>query len=81
MAKNKHLTDAERLWIENYLRVCNDFVEQVCLKLYEPPYCCNGCVEEHQCVLRKKYYRHRKAHEAYRARRRQSFAYINVQVL
>jgi len=139
MAKNKHLTDAERLRIENYLRdgtsikriasaldkspstisreirsrvvqsdkgaryritnrcvkrtecsirylcgdykpncyrncsacrlcneLCNDFVEQVCYKLYEPPYCCNGCVEEHQCVLRKKYYLHRKAHEAYR---------------
>ena len=139
MAKNKHLTDAERLLIENHLRdgisikkiasaldkntstisreirarvissdkgaryrvrnrcvkraecnkhylcgdgnpncskrcsacnlcneLCDDFEEQVCYKLYEPPYCCNGCVEEHQCVLRKKYYLHKKAHEAYR---------------
>lgn len=46
--------------------VCKDYQEQVCYKLYEPPYVCNGCMEEHQCVLRKKYYLHRKAHEAYR---------------
>ena len=29
-------------------------------------YVCNGCTDEYQCVLRKKYYLHRKAHEAYR---------------
>lgn len=46
--------------------LCKDYKEQPCYKLYEPPYVCNGCVEEHQCVLRKKYYLHRKAHEAYR---------------
>jgi len=46
--------------------LCEDFQEQVCYKLYERPYVCNGCIEEYQCVLRKKYYLHRKAHEAYR---------------
>lgn len=46
--------------------VCPDFVEQLCDKLYEPPYVCNGCLDEFQCVLRKKYYASRKAHEAYR---------------
>lgn len=46
--------------------LCEDYQEQPCLKLYEPPYVCNGCVDESQCVLRKKYYLHRKAHEAYR---------------
>lgn len=138
MAKNKHLTDAERLQIEQYLRngvsikqialkldkststisreirrrsinsdkfapyrihnrcikrydckirylcnnkpnctklcstcnlcneLCEDYQEQPCLKLYEPPYVCNGCIEEYQCVLRKRYYLHRNAHEAYR---------------
>lgn len=138
MAKNKHLTDAERLQIEQYLRngvsikqialkldkststisreirrhsvnsdkfasyrthnrcikrydckirylcnnkpnctklcsacnlcneLCEDYQEQPCLKLYEPPYVCNGCIEEYQCVLRKKYYLHRNAHDAYR---------------
>lgn len=45
---------------------CEDYEEQICYKLFEPPYVCNGCIEEHQCVLRKKYYIHRKAHEAYR---------------
>jgi len=138
MAKNKHLTDAERLQIEQWLRdrvsikqialklskststvsreirshsttsdkyapyrihnscvkrndcqkrylcgnkpnctklcstcklcneLCEDYQEQVCYKIYEPPYVCNGCLEEYQCVLQKKYYLHRKAHEAYR---------------
>jgi transposase, IS30 family len=46
--------------------LCDDFKEQFCYKLCEPPYVCNGCVEEYQCVLRKKYYLHRKAHESYR---------------
>ena len=46
--------------------VCEEFEEQLCFKLYDPPYVCNGCIEESQCVLRKKYYLHKKAHEAYR---------------
>lgn len=46
--------------------VCPDFAEEVCYKLYEPPYVCNGCLEECQCTLRKKYYINKKAHEAYR---------------
>ena len=46
--------------------VCEEYEEQRCLKLFEPPYCCNGCLEERQCVLRKKYYLHKKAHDAYR---------------
>ncbi len=46
--------------------LCEDYQEQLCYKLCEPPYVCNGCVEEGRCVLRKKYYLHRKAHEAYR---------------
>ena len=46
--------------------VCNEFVEEVCQKLSRPPYVCNGCPEEHRCVLKKKYYFHKKAHEKYR---------------
>ena len=46
--------------------VCPDYEEQVCLRLYDPPYVCNGCVEESRCVMRKKYYFHKQAHEAYR---------------
>lgn len=47
-------------------QLCEDYQEQLCFKLYEPPYVCNGCLDENQCALRKKYYLHRKAHEAYR---------------
>ena len=46
--------------------VCPDFEEQICGRLFEPPYCCNGCFDEYQCVLRKKYYINKAAHEAYR---------------
>ncbi len=46
--------------------VCEEFEKRLCLRLYDPPYVCNGCFEESQCVLRKKYYLHKKAHEAYR---------------
>jgi transposase, IS30 family len=46
--------------------LCEDYQEEPCYKLFEAPYVCNGCTEEYQCVLRKKYYLHRKAHEAYR---------------
>jgi len=46
--------------------ICPDFEEQICYRLYEPPYVCNGCADEYQCVLRKKYYINKKAHEAYR---------------
>jgi len=46
--------------------ICQGYEEQVCYKLYEPPYCCNGCIDERQCVLRKRYYLNKKAHEAYR---------------
>jgi IS30 family transposase len=46
--------------------LCDDFVEEVCYRLYDPPYVCNGCIDERICTLRKSYYLHRKAHEAYR---------------
>jgi len=45
--------------------ICPDFEEQICYKLFEPPYVCNGCLDEFQCVLLKKYYINKKAHAAY----------------
>jgi len=45
--------------------VCEEFEEMVCPRLYESPYVCNGCTLEARCILRKKYYLHKKAHEAY----------------
>ncbi len=58
--------------------MCTDYKEQVCYRLYEPPYVCNGCLDKQQCVLRKKYYLHRKAHEAYREMLVESRAGANI---
>ncbi len=46
--------------------VCPEFKEEVCTKLEASPYVCNGCKEEPRCVLRKRYYLHRPAHQNYR---------------
>ena len=47
-------------------KLCDEYEEQLCYKLFDSPYVCNGCIDEHQCVLRKNYYFHQQAHEAYR---------------
>ena len=47
-------------------KVCPMFEEEVCLRLFDPPYVCNGCPDEPRCVLKKRYYQHKQAHEAYR---------------
>jgi len=46
--------------------ICPAYEEEVCFKLYDPPYVCNGCPEGYKCVLKKRYYLHKPAHEAYR---------------
>lgn len=46
--------------------VCPSFEEEICPRLFAPPYVCNGCADESRCVLRKKYYLHHNAHCAYR---------------
>ena len=58
--------------------VCPDFEEEVCLRLYEPPYVCNGCEYERKCTLRKRFYHHRKAHEAYRETLAESRSGANI---
>jgi len=58
--------------------ICSDYEEQICYKLYESPYCCNGCIDEYQCVLRKKYYINKKAHEAYREMLIESRVGVNI---
>ena len=58
--------------------VCPDFEEEHCLRLYEPPYVCNGCGDERKCTLRKRYYLHRKAHEAYREKLVESRTGANI---
>lgn len=46
--------------------VCPAFNEETCARLAAPPYVCNGCKDEPQCVLRKRYYLHTPAHRNYR---------------
>jgi len=58
--------------------ICPDFIEQICGKLFDPPYCCNGCIDEYQCVLRKKYYINHKAQEAYREKLIESRVGVNI---
>ena len=45
---------------------CPEFKEDVCVNLASPPYICNGCGQEAQCTLRKRYYLHRLAQKSYR---------------
>jgi IS30 family transposase len=47
-------------------KICPAFEEEVCSRLFDPPYVCNGCPEERRCVLKKRYYQHKQAHESYR---------------
>jgi len=58
--------------------ICPDYVEQICYKLFEPPYVCNGCTDEYQCVLGKKYYINKKAQEAYREKLVESRVGVNI---
>ena len=58
--------------------VCPDFEEEHCLRLYDPPYVCNGCEDERKCSLRKRYYIHKKAHEAYREKLVESRTGANI---
>lgn len=63
---------------KNCNSVCPDFEEEICIRLYDPPYCCNGCGKERECTLRKSYYLHRKAHEAYREKLVESRTGANI---
>jgi IS30 family transposase len=59
-------------------KICKDYEEQICYRLFDSPYVCNGCIEESQCVLRKKYYFHKKAYDAYRETLVESRAGANI---
>jgi transposase, IS30 family len=45
---------------------CPDFQEEKCATLAKAPYVCNGCSQEHKCVLRKRYYLRQPAQKQYR---------------
>jgi len=63
---------------DNCNKNCPLFEEEVCWRLFEPPYVCNGCVVETRCPLRKRYYLHKKAHEAYREMLIESRQGVNI---
>ena len=46
--------------------VCPGLHEEICPKLSQPPYVCNGCSDEFKCVLRKQYYIASSAEHEYR---------------
>ena len=46
--------------------VCSKFQEEICRKLSEAPYVCNGCPDEYRCVLKKQFYIHSVAQRDYR---------------
>ena len=49
-------------------KICPDFKEEYCSILSKPPYVCNGCGLQHQCVLNKYYYRAIPADKDYRTK-------------
>jgi len=57
---------------------CEQYEEEVCYKLFEPPYVCNGCIDETTCVLKKQYYIQKNAREAYRERLVESRKGLNM---
>ena len=63
---------------DNCNKNCPLFEEEVCWRLFEPPYVCNGCPVEVRCPLRKRYYLHKKAHEAYREMLIESRQGVNI---
>jgi len=58
--------------------MCPDFEEEICLRRYDPPYVCNACKDERKCTLRKRFYHHKKAHEAYRETLAESRTGVNI---
>jgi len=51
---------------KNCNAVCPRFKEEICQKLSEVPYVCNGCPDEFKCVLTKQFYIYSAAQEEYR---------------
>ena len=46
---------------------CKEYEEQVCERLVNAPYCCNGCSKTRGCHFRKKFYRANIAQNEYRS--------------
>ena len=50
----------------NCSSVCKDYTKEICSKLSNPPYVCNGCPERNKCRLEKRIYSARSAYDEYR---------------
>lgn len=61
----KHTQPMKCAQCKNCNRMCPDYQEKKCKSVEHPPYVCNGCTEIAKCVLRKQFYRVKKAQEAY----------------
>lgn len=46
---------------------CDVFIEEVCEKLFKPPYVCNGCQDKNKCTLTKSLYEPFPANKNYEA--------------
>lgn len=57
---------------------CKDFKEEVCERLEHAPYVCNGCLKEHGCVLRKKFYSHQAAQREYKTLQSEARSGVNI---
>ncbi len=51
---------------KNCNTLCSKFKEEICRKLSKAPYVCNGCPDEHKCVLMKQFYIYSAAQKEYR---------------
>jgi IS30 family transposase len=45
--------------------LCPDYEQQICSKLSNPPYVCNGCSKKKSCTLEKRVYSAKKAQQEY----------------
>lgn len=61
--------------------VCMDFEEEFCYRLKKAPYVCNGCKDEHKCVLHKRFYLHDYAQMEYRTTLTESRSGANISEL
>ena len=59
-------------------RYCSDYQKQMCERLSNPPYVCNGCNKRGQCTLEKHLYSASAAHDEYLRVRSESRSGISI---
>ena len=61
-----------------YNRKCADFEEDYCSRLENAPYVCNGCDDEQNCVLRKRFYIAKVARQQYQSQLSEAGSGANI---